>query len=120
MLGLGMECDPKLGCRESGSCQPVFTHQECLLRKLTQCGSGVALGVCHVELAEPIENSICVQSDSAAMCDQSNLSLRAAASTSSERVLQSGRWLQLGLSVPRTTQKESGLPLETAFFFCDV
>jgi hypothetical protein len=75
-LGTGMACDPTMGCRESGECLPKLTQQDCLLRSLDECGSGIALGVCRVELAEPIQNSICVLTDAAALCDQSNLLLQ--------------------------------------------
>ncbi len=70
LLPLGMECSPVQGCKGSGTCLARQSMQDCTLRSLANCGTGIALNNCRVELGtNPPTTSLCVQTDRAALCE---------------------------------------------------
>jgi hypothetical protein len=72
-LPAGPQCSPVQGCRLAGDCVALFSQAECVARGINACGVGAGGDMCRVELADPIQNSVCVQTDSSIACGTSNL-----------------------------------------------
>ena len=72
-LAVGPDCSPFVGCRISGDCLALFSQNDCAVRGLNPCGVGAAGDKCRVELADPVQNSTCVQTDSSARCETSDI-----------------------------------------------